>query len=600
MANRYLHVKLIDQVAVRPFAPADALGVVDLLYKTYGYTYRGAEHVYDPDAAAAHFARPGAAALVATDASGRILGFVAFSPLGPDEAEIDGLAVDPGDRRGEVAKRLAAAMFELASRRARKVVTSLVTRHAHAQRAVIPVGFRPLALEVGAHPPDLAFRALERPGEARPRETFLYGGWFFGEPAGPDARRTRPIYLPPRHAAIVREILAQAGIEREPQDPARGPASEAASEIEVDLRESWLSAQLDVARPGRDLVERIEALKRDLDDGFVEHVELRLPLDHPAAATADLDRIEALGFFFSGIDPGLAGGDRLRLTALARPLDFARLRIEPSAQSLARYVEACAPAAVRVTAVPARGEPAPSGDAVRRLSAGLAHEINNPLNIILGSTYYLKQRLRDGKAVEADEQIRSIEVEVSRIAKLLENLERYANPERPAALPLDPERPLASALALVEGLAKARGVALARRFAGGLGPVRGDPAQLEQVFVQVALNAIDASPAGAEVTVETRRDGPWALVLVRDRGRGIAAEDLPHVFEPFFTKKEPGQGTGLGLSIARALAQAHGGEVEVESRDGDGTLARVRLPVAADAPRNGEAAPRAAIVTVKG
>lgn len=580
MANRYLHAKLVDHVVVRPFVPADALGVVNLLYKTYGFTYRGAEGAYDPEQLAAHFAGKDAISFVATDVSGRIAGFVGLILRGDGEAEIEALSVDPEVRRGHVARRLAEVMSAESRARAPKVVTSVVTRHPLAQRTVIPFGFLPCALEVAVHPPDLAFRGLDKPGD-RPRETFLCGAMF-------SERRRFPVYLPPRHAGAIREIYALHGLERDAQDPARGPPLGAASEVEIDLRETWLSARIDVRVPGKDLVERLDAVKNDLFDGFIEHIELRLPLAHPFVASPELEQVEALGFFFSGIDPSLSGADRLRLTALARPVDFSILKIEPIAQPLARYVESCIPA--RLLARPAAAPEASLGNEVmRRLSAGLSHEINNPLNIILGSTYYLKQRLREGKPVEADEQLRSIEAEVSRIAKLLENLQRYANPERAAALALDVERPLGDAVALVEGLAKARGVSIARRFAGGLPPVRGDAPQLEQIFVQLLLNALDASPGGGEVAVETRREGGEVRVTVRDRGLGIPAEDLPHVFEPFFTKKDPGQGTGLGLSIARALAQAHGGDVEIESRPGEGTLARVRLPAAPDGAANGGA-----------
>ncbi|MGH7298494.1 MAG: ATP-binding protein, partial [Polyangiaceae bacterium] len=109
-------------------------------------------------------------------------------------------------------------------------------------------------------------------------------------------------------------------------------------------------------------------------------------------------------------------------------------------------------------------------------------------------------------------------------------------------------------------------------------------------------NAVDASPPGAEVAVDVHRDGESAVIAVRDRGPGIAPEDLPRLFEPFFTRKEPGKGVGLGLTIARSVIEAHGGSIEVENdRSAGGATARVRLPLALpQAPASG-AEPRSGL-----
>jgi signal transduction histidine kinase/predicted N-acetyltransferase YhbS len=575
--NRYLHIKLFDQMAVRPFAAPDALGLVDLLYRAHGFTWRGAERAYDPDALAARLAGPGAAAFVATDVTGRLLGAILLEPAGgaaeAGDLVLEPLALEPGARAAEIGARLVeAARAEALARGAARVCGSVEPRHPFA-RALAAERLLPLAVEPGAHPPEVTLRGLEAGAARSERGTLLCGGWIFD-------RRRRPVYLPARHAAIVRELYALHGLEREFRAPsAAGRAANVTSEVEVSVREAWLSARVDVRTAGRDLAERLEAVKRELDAGLIEHVDLRLPLDQPL----DLEGVEALGFFFCGIDPAAPGGDRLRLAALARPVDLARVAVEPAAAPLLRYTAGLAPRPRpprERDRTPAVAPPPPDAgsDAVRRLSAGLAHEINNPLHIILGSAYYLKQRLRDGQAAEAEEHISTIESEVARIAKILAGLERYAAPARDGFTPLDPAQLLEHALAALAPLAEARRVPLATRVGPDLPPVRGERSQLEEAFFQLGKNAIEASPEGRTVTVEARAEGGAVAIAFRDGGPGIDPADLPHVFEPFFTRKDPGAGTGLGLAIARSIVETHGGAVEIESRPGEGTTARIRLP----------------------
>jgi signal transduction histidine kinase len=575
--NRYFHLKHVERVEVRKFAPHDAPAVVDLLYKTYGYTYRGIPGAYDPDALASRLAEPGALGLVSIDVTGRVSGFVAVRPIGPREVEVDALAVDPETRQSNVGHRLAAAVFEYARGNVRKLVASVVTRHPFAQRNVLAQHVLPCALEPGVHPPDLAFRGFAG-GQEPQRETFLYSVLFF-------ERERHAIYVPPRHEAIIREIGRIHGLQRDPRDPARADVR-AVSEIAVSLREAWLSAVIDVRHVGSDLAERIAAIKKDLEEGFIEHIELRLPLSEPVL---DLERLEGLGFFFSGIDPAVDGADVLRLTALRKPIDFGRVHLDPLAEPLGRYVEACAravgasrPAAAKRSERPVGESLAPERqiETVRRLSAGLSHEINNPLNIIVGTIYKLRERLRDAKSVEVEAHLRSIEEEVARIADLLDKLRRFAHPDEAAIGPFDLGRALEDTAQLVEGLYRSRAVALVRRFANDLPAVRGHGPTLQHAFIEVLLNALEASPAGAEVTIELRHESAQALVLVSDKGPGIAPEHLPHVFDPFFTTKEPGGGPGLGLAVARSIVEAQGGKIEIESKPKEGTTVRVRLSLA--------------------
>jgi signal transduction histidine kinase len=113
-----------------------------------------------------------------------------------------------------------------------------------------------------------------------------------------------------------------------------------------------------------------------------------------------------------------------------------------------------------------------------------------------------------------------------------------------------------------------------------LPPVVADPQLLQEVFMNLLLNAFDAAEEGGRVAVRTGSDGTTAVrVSVTDDGVGIAEANLPHIFEPFFTTKDPGKGTGLGLSVAQGIVEAYRGTIGVESRPGAGSTFTVRLPM---------------------
>ena len=145
-------------------------------------------------------------------------------------------------------------------------------------------------------------------------------------------------------------------------------------------------------------------------------------------------------------------------------------------------------------------------------------------------------------------------------------------------------RPLAPE-ALVKGLAElvrpslvGRGIELTVDVADALPPVAADRVQLEQAFLNLITNALDAMPDGGRLSLAARREGESVAFLVTDSGRGIPPDDLPRVFEPLYTTKPPGKGTGLGLPILREIVLAHAGSVRLESRVETGTTAVVCLP----------------------
>jgi signal transduction histidine kinase len=141
---------------------------------------------------------------------------------------------------------------------------------------------------------------------------------------------------------------------------------------------------------------------------------------------------------------------------------------------------------------------------------------------------------------------------------------------------------LEESLQLVTNQLKLCKVIIERRFAPNLGPISGDKQQLTQVFLNLALNAIDAMPDGGTLTIETEpvREGAFLKVDFTDTGIGIADHIKPHVFDPFFTSKSQGKGTGLGLSVSLGIIRKHGGDIRVESQINEGTTFSVLLPMA--------------------
>ncbi|MDE2143373.1 MAG: HAMP domain-containing protein, partial [Elusimicrobia bacterium] len=217
--------------------------------------------------------------------------------------------------------------------------------------------------------------------------------------------------------------------------------------------------------------------------------------------------------------------------------------------------------------------------AVGQLAAGVAHEINNPLGVILGFAQGMARQLSAGDALELP--IKSIEREALRCKALVQNLLTFARTSHPDRAAMDVNQTIEQSLSLIAPQAKIARVAVVTRLAAALPPVLGNKNQLEQVIMNLAKNAIDAMPDGGTLTLSTelQEAGPhsWVCLRFADDGAGIPASVLPKIFDPFFTTKPIGQGTGLGLSLVSEIVQKHSGEVSVESRPGR-TEFTVKLP----------------------
>jgi signal transduction histidine kinase len=224
--------------------------------------------------------------------------------------------------------------------------------------------------------------------------------------------------------------------------------------------------------------------------------------------------------------------------------------------------------------------------AVGHLAAGLAHEIRNPLNTIGGSVYLLRERLRETADPKIAEYLAHVDAELRRAAALLDDLLAFARPEAAPPESLDPAVLAARALALVRPAAEQRGISLAADL-GPAPPVRGSARRLEQVLVNLLLNAVQATDPGGPpdrraVVLRTRAAAGEVRIEVEDRGRGIDPADLARLAEPFFSRREGG--TGLGLHVSYRIVERHGGRIECASEPGRGTCFTVVLPAEPLAP----------------
>jgi two-component system, NtrC family, sensor kinase len=219
--------------------------------------------------------------------------------------------------------------------------------------------------------------------------------------------------------------------------------------------------------------------------------------------------------------------------------------------------------------------------AVGRISAQITHEIRNPLNAIGLNTELLAEELASGGSAEARQLVTAIGREVDRLNGVAEEYLRFARLPRPLMAREDLNEILSGLLDFVGPELASAGVRVDRQLAPGLPPVLADEGQLRAAFLNLLRNSREAMPRGGTVTIGTRLDPSGAVeVEVRDTGGGIPAQDLPRIFDPFYSTKE--RGTGLGLAFTLQVLKEHGGSIRCESAVGRGTAFLVSLPAAAE------------------
>jgi two-component system NtrC family sensor kinase len=220
--------------------------------------------------------------------------------------------------------------------------------------------------------------------------------------------------------------------------------------------------------------------------------------------------------------------------------------------------------------------------AVGSLTSGIAHELNNPLNNIGLVTEDLRENFPDHTDEQKLMMLSQIETQVERASTTVRNLLDFTRSDKPVFTNVSIYDVIRDTSRLLGNEMKLNGVELSVSMDDGLPVIIGNPRNIQQVFLNIMLNAIQAMPTGGQLTVKGYTEQDFLRVDVQDTGDGIAPEDIGRVFDPFFTTKEPGTGTGLGLAVSYSIMEAHRGKISVDNNIGQGTIFSVFLPLKHD------------------
>jgi len=213
------------------------------------------------------------------------------------------------------------------------------------------------------------------------------------------------------------------------------------------------------------------------------------------------------------------------------------------------------------------------------LTAGIAHEINNPLNFIQGGYNGLKEYLTEAgiKNETVDILMDSIKTGVERSATIVSGLSQFSKGDKDYEARCDIHMVIENCLLMLNSQIKDR-IEVIRNFNQEPIQVSCNVGKLHQVLTNVLLNSCQAIEKEGIISISTFKTGRWVNISIKDTGKGIKPEDLPRVTEPFFTTKDPGKGTGLGLAIAYSIIKEHKGKIEFESFNESGTTVKISLP----------------------
>lgn len=223
-------------------------------------------------------------------------------------------------------------------------------------------------------------------------------------------------------------------------------------------------------------------------------------------------------------------------------------------------------------------------ESAARLASGVAHQVKNPLmTLSLGVDYFLSRKPENPDEAQLAQDMKEA---VQRASKVINILLDYSRPRPLQQTSEDIHNLIENSLTLVRHQLNKQHVTVVREFDSTLPPLLLDRTRIEQVFVNLFLNALQAMPPGGTLTVRTfsstppggDSDGPAGVTVeIDDTGHGIMPENAGKLFEPFFTTKAPGQGTGLGLTVARKLMEIHGGSILLSSRNQGGARATLQF-----------------------
>jgi two-component system NtrC family sensor kinase len=219
-----------------------------------------------------------------------------------------------------------------------------------------------------------------------------------------------------------------------------------------------------------------------------------------------------------------------------------------------------------------------------QMSASIAHEINNPLAGVLVYTQLLSKKVAGDtfKKEEALDYLSKMESEINRCSKIIRNLLDFARQKEPMLKPVDINQVIEQVLAMVSHQAQIQKIEVVRELSPSLPKVIADFDQLQQVFTNLTLNAIQAMSGGGKLTLRSSVVDTEVKIDVQDTGCGIPKENMSKLFTPFFTTKEKGKGVGLGLAVVHGIIERHKGRIKVQSEVGKGTTFSVYLGVHSD------------------
>jgi two-component system NtrC family sensor kinase len=218
---------------------------------------------------------------------------------------------------------------------------------------------------------------------------------------------------------------------------------------------------------------------------------------------------------------------------------------------------------------------------IGQLAANVAHELNNPLQGIVSYSHLLLERLPpDGPHRMS---VQKIATQANRCSLIIRGLLDFSRQRKPQKRPANLNSVVSECVALVQDQALFHNISIQKNLQADLPPTVMDPSEMQQVMMNMFINAAEAMDGQGELRVSTRvlSGEDFVEVVVSDTGRGIPEEEIEHIFDPFFTTKEVGHGTGLGLAISFGIVKEHSGSISVESEIGKGTTFTLRLPLVA-------------------
>jgi two-component system NtrC family sensor kinase len=299
------------------------------------------------------------------------------------------------------------------------------------------------------------------------------------------------------------------------------------------------------------------------------HLEaLRLELSHARAMESRLQEISDALFALASLDfsrPPIVRDDGTAVDAAAACVAMLGEELSAHLTERQRIAEQLLNAEKKMASI-------------GQLAAGVAHEINNPLGVILLFAQGLQRRLEPSTS-HFEKPVTSIIREALRCKVLVEQLLSYARTAPEVRVPLDVTKVLTDSSELLKLRANGQKTQIELQISEPLSRVMGNASQLEQVVMNLGFNAIDALGSGGKVLLKVDQPDPTCVAIrVVDDGPGIPEPLRARIFEPFFSTKPAGKGTGLGLSVCMEIVHQHGGALEVHSEVGRGTTMSVRLP----------------------